>query len=563
MILKRFIVLFAIFITIATQHSVSGECQKEYHLDINHDCNIGLKDAIAILKLTAGITPDVKNVSIESKHSTIEALDVSSTQIIVKVRDVFCNPMKDIKVNFSTSAGNIIQYSNTNDQGIATAMLYGENSFNDINAEVRVNVDNKFYSNVLDILFVATHKLISGKVFDTCGCPIANASIFNFFDDKNDKRTDSNGYYELWLPPGEHTVIINHPDYLESYHKFDILEEDKQLQNVRLLIMANVAPMGHLFSNERVFISNIIESRGSATLEVPIQDPITATVNKQKTTNAIISLEYLKNEEIFPVPLPNTYNYNSSIFTDGQTQSAVVSLKPGTLVLNKPAKLTIPNPDSITNTNNHILHYLPDLNKWEEVKALDGTANSQSLLITEGGIYGIFFEDESQNKVKTVHGYIENPNSFIFIADKFVKSDANGYFKTIVCQKKNLNSYIYDSVTHSISYLLINSDNDIDEFVDAFVSSMSLSTDSNEILADGESSLVIKVMLKNHDNIPIVGIKVFFQTTDGTIQNMAKTNWDGVASATLVSSNKANDEVVVMAKCSTIEKTINIIFVTP
>jgi hypothetical protein len=507
-------------------------------------------------------TSSVENIKISAENTNIEASNNSSTQITAQVLDKNNNLMPDVEVTFSTTKGSIGQPALTNEQGIAVVALFAvESDSGDLEADVRARAGN-VYSDYITITFTATKRYVTGRAYDTFGRPIANASVSAFSEYTQNVVTDENGYYQMWLPEGDHTVVISHPDYAESYQSVQISENDKQIQNDGLLIASNVSPKGHSFDDVNKFYSNSIDNKGMATLIIPQQSPITITVNNQNTTSADIAIEYFESEQILPVPLPDSSNYARSNFVDGQSPSVVISIKPGTMKLNTMATLSLPNPDGLTDKSNSILHYLPDKHIWVDIVPLDGTANDQTIQISEGGIYGIFFNEDAKNKFKLVQGYTTNPNSFVFIGDKVVESNENGYFSAKVYQQDIVKAYVYDPTTQSVSEISVDTNGGSDEPVDAFIADMSLSADPGSIHADGKSSSVITALLRNHNNNPVVGVEVVFQTSDGTIQYKATTDENGRASVSLFSSEFAHD-VTVSAKYSTYKDDINVKFVDP
>lgn len=510
-------------------------------------------------------TNSVETITIKTQYDNIEASDDSSTVITASVINSSRSPVPGVIVQFTTTAGIIGVPVETDNDGVASVTLKAEDSLTDITAKVQAHVNQIVYSNVLNITFTATKKYVTGRAYDSSGRPIANASVVAFSEYTQTVTTDDNGFYQMWLPEGDHTVIISHPDFTESYQGIKITEEDEKVESDGLLIASNVSPTGHSFTKEKTFISNIIDGIYYAELKIPVQNPTAVVVNNQKTTTADIAIEYFETEQILPVPLPNATNYENSSFVDGQSPSVIVSVKPGTLKLNNDATLTLPNPDKLTSTNNSILHYIPDQHIWVSLEPLDGTGLSQSIQITEGGIYGIFFDEEEKNEFTLVQGYTENPNSFVFIGDKVIKSNDNGYFSAKVYQPKtgqNVKAYVYDPVSQNISELSVNTNGGTDKPIDAFVASMSLSADPSSIHADKKSSAIITALLKNWNNNPVIGVDVKFQTTDGTIEYSATTDKKGRASVSLFSSEKSHD-VTVSAKYSTYEDDVLVKFVDP
>ena len=506
-------------------------------------------------------TTTVKEIILSAQDYNIEASNSSSTQISALVKDINNNLVPDVQVTFSTTKGSIGQPAMTNEQGVAVVTLFSQKFSDNVTADVQAYVGN-VPSNIIEITFTATKRYVTGRAYDTFGRPIANASVSAFSAETQNVVTDENGYYRMWLSEGEHTVVISHPDYAESYQSIDIEEDSKQVKSDCLLIASNVSPKGHSFNDIKTFESNKIESKGIATLTIPIQNPSAITVNNQLTTSTDIAIELYEDEQILPVPLPNASNCTKSKFVDGQSPSVVVSIKPGTMKLNNKATLSIPNPDKLTDIENWILHYLPDDHIWEGIERLDGTTADQTIEITDGGIYGIFYNDGMRNKFKLVQGYTTNPNSFVFIGDKVVESNDSGYFSAKVYQQDIVKAYVYDPITQSVTEISVDTNGGSDEPVDAFIADMSLSSDPGSIHADGKSSSVITALLRNHNNNPVVGVEVVFQTTDGTIQYMATTDQNGRASVSLFSSGEAHD-VIVSAKYSTYKDSITVKFVDP
>ncbi len=92
--------------------------------------------------------------------------------------------------------------------------------------------------------------------------------------------------------------------------------------------------------------------------------------------------------------------------------------------------------------------------------------------------------------------------------------------------------------------------------------SITASAFSSEILADGQSTSTISVILKESTSkVAISGARVIFATNAGTIPRSALSNSSGVAQADLTSSNAADSAEVIIRYGSTLSDTVTVVFV--
>ncbi|MBF0452136.1 MAG: Ig-like domain-containing protein, partial [Candidatus Magnetomorum sp.] len=505
-------------------------------------------------------------VKISEWPSDLLAKDNTCGTVIAQVTNLTKNPMEGLNVNFELNGdiGTINTGVVTNSNGLANASLCAESSVSSKQISIRANVDNKYFSEWKSVQFTANFTKVIGRAYDKEGNPIIGATVTGNSEYQQSTTTDNDGYYEIYLPDNQkHSIIISHPEFSDSYQEIVIDEGQAQVENDGLLISSKSSTAGHYFGISRTYESNYIgdDRNTRATISIPIQNNNSALISNANQSSADIAVEFFESEQILPVPLPNAFNY-AGTFVDGQAPSVVVAIKPATLVLNTPAKLTLPNPDNIK--DNYIIHYIPENHKWVRISSLDGTSNAQSASITLGGIYGIFFDEEEKNQFTTVQGYTDNPNSFVFIGDKVIKSNNVGFFSAKVCKPKtgnNVVAYVYDpSVDTSTGKSMVyeyqvdtDGNNNDDGPIDMFVANMFISADPTSIHADNKSSCQVTALLKNWNNNPVEGIEVTFSVSDGTILPSAKTDANGRATVSLFSSTKSQD-IIIWAKSSTIEK---------
>jgi len=515
--------------------------------------------------------PAVSSINIFYPKSGIEIGEGGSIEIKARAKNASNITVEKAKLYFRTNIGVITGpnqeddnglYILTDSQGEATIVLHLEEDINhDSTAEVNACTYNdnntKLDSNTIKINFLNLYRKVSGYAYGTDGKPIFEASVSAFSEVTQNVQTAKNGYYEMWLPVGEHTVVISHKDYAESYQSIEIENNDTEIKQDGLLINSN-SSKGHSFNMSGTFNSKVIDGQ-HASLEIPAQTG-TVYVNYTTVTGAQIALDYFESEQILPVPLPSSENYTST-FLDGQSPSVVVSIRPGTLHLNNKATLTLPNPDALTDTTNYILHYEANTHKWKYVKNLDGTTGAQTCYVIEGGIYGIFHNNADNNQFKLVQGRTDNPNSFVFIGDKVVKSDESGYFSARVYQKDNIIAYVYDPDTNTISGITLNTNGGSSEPVNAFVYEMELFATPTSIYADGKQESAITALLVSHNRTPVKNVEVTFESTDGRIDASAITNDDGEATVGLISSTEPNTNVTVTSKYISFKKQITVRFV--
>jgi hypothetical protein len=509
---------------------------------------------------TSTDTSDVVNkISIFSPADGIQIGGTEDTSIEIKARATNSDNgvVKGQLMYFNTDFGVIGGPVATNDNGEAIVLLTPVKSTTDRTATVHAYVESgssKVTSNYVKIEFLSQLRYVSGYAYGTDGNPIKNASVSAFSEYTKNVTTNSDGYYEMWLPVGEHTVVISHEDYAESYQSVEIKDEDTQVKQDGLLINSTITPKGHSFSTSDTFYSNDIAGE-HASLTIPIQ---TGTVksNDKVVTYAHIGIDYFEPQQILPVPLPNSENYTTT-YVDGLSPSVVVSIRPGTLKLNNQATLKLPNPDGLS----QILHYLPSIHDWIDITTSKTNSGELVCSITEGGIYGIFYNTDTNNTFRLVQGRTENPNSFVYIGDKVVKSDESGYFSAKVYQKVNVKAYVYDPATKSISEISLSTNGGSSEPVDAFVYDMKLSASPTSIYADGSQKALITALLISHNHTPIKNVEVSFGSSDGVINGAAMTNADGEATVDLKSATEPNTNVVVTATYSMFEKQISVRFV--
>jgi len=509
------------------------------------------------------------SIEIISPKDGIEISTTEGTSVEIKaiVTDSDSIVQPDVKLKFYTDYGRFTRITKTDENGEAYATLKPLTSQNEprriANVYAYVGDENskEAVSKTIKIHFLSQLRYVSGYAYGTDGKAIEGASVSAFSEYTQTVETNEEGFYSMYLPVGDHTVVISHEDYAETYKSLKIMEDDTAFSSDGLLINSSITTKGHPFSITGTFSSNMIDGQVSV-LTIPPQQNNIATANGDTLSSAQIGIDYFEPQQILPVPLPNAENYTTT-FVDGQSPSIVVSIRPGLLKLSNKATLTLPNPNQLTDTNNYVLHYLPDKHKWIHIAKLNGTPGNQTVSISEGGIYGIFFNNQKENQFRLVQGRTESPNSFVFIGDKSVKSDSEGYFSAKVYQLDIMKAYVYNPAKSSIIEIKLNTNGGSNEPVDAFVYDMILNATPTSIYADGTQESIITALLISHDHNPIKNAEVQFSSDDGRIDGAAFTDDKGKATVTLTSSNKINPNVTVTALYSKFEKTVTVKFVDP
>jgi len=138
------------------------------------------------------------------------------------------------------------------------------------------------------------------------------------------------------------------------------------------------------------------------------------------------------------------------------------------------------------------------------------------------------------------------------IPGKIVTNDRGVAAVDVVSLTKAVDDTIFiDYGTFKSTYILLN----------YITPKLNLFPDIAQLSADGKSKLFLTARLITHKNNPVVGAKVNFTTTDGSITASAVTNDKGDALAELVSASSVNHNVKVIASFYDVADTSQISFV--
>ncbi len=99
-------------------------------------------------------------------------------------------------------------------------------------------------------------------------------------------------------------------------------------------------------------------------------------------------------------------------------------------------------------------------------------------------------------------------------------------------------------------------------YVQYVTTRLALSADKNQVPADGQSRILIIATLTTHNNNPVVGAVVKFTTSDGIIEQTAKTDNFGMARAILISGKELNSTVTVTAKFLSLTASVTVAYIS-
>ncbi len=389
----------------------------------------------------------------------------------------------------------------------------------------------------------------TGIVYGETGAPLPGVTIY-VFSPSYTTVTDSKGTYSLNVSKTEHTMMSSRNGSLDVFRLFNLTSGGSITQPI-MLYNSSVSPVNVVTNKSSTLTSNKIGAY-SAKLDIPSG---TFTVAGQKVSSVDISFEYLDNNKPFPVPLPSPDTLNSSdvIIGGKQAPSVMVAIKPALLSFDSQAELTLPNPHNLK--AKRILRFDPETHRWVRTGY---DTDTSPILISKGGVYGIFFEER---KTGTVKGTAP-AGSVVFAGDEIIKVPSDGNFSAVVTVPPdgtvNLLNLIIDSTDSSKNEVLSTSATftsvpdqvqqvSFVQAVDVTVKTVTVETGSDSVVADGSSTVAVTATVTDTNDQTVEGVSVNFSTSAGTISPSIVSTKGGIAATTLTSALDVTGTVTITA----------------
>ncbi|MCP4345271.1 MAG: hypothetical protein GY795_07065 [Desulfobacterales bacterium] len=399
----------------------------------------------------------------------------------------------------------------------------------------------------------------TGTVYDQSGTALPGVSV-TIFSDMADYSTDSVGSFAATVSDGSmHTILVSETGYSDIFNVVKIPKGGTNDQPVMLRDFSGTT--SNVANFEKTLTSNAINSR-SAVLHIPGatgDEELTFDVGSEKNlTNVDIGLEYIDLSEPLPVPLPSPDTLAAAdIRINGkQAPSAMVSVKPALLKIKRSASLFIPNPD---NLSGRILRFDPSTSKWESVGNTDDSSDGVTkLAITEGGIYGIFYE---YSRTATVKGTAPS-GSVVFIGDEVVEIPSSGTFylsEVHVPPDGLMNMYGLEPETGNVVVL---GDQEL-EVKETYTANFSFDEDPDKadyftivtstasVKSDNSDSAEITVTTMDSKHVAVQGINVSFEANGGLLgASVVETDENGKATVTFSAGTVDQENKLVTIKAT-------------
>ncbi|MBF0395255.1 MAG: hypothetical protein HQK78_00610 [Desulfobacterales bacterium] len=389
---------------------------------------------------------------------------------------------------------------------------------------------------------------LSGTVVDEYGNPSSSTDV-SVYSAKYTTKTDSSGKFSLKVEKQKHTIMISKDGILDTLQFVDLSDGSKK--EISLLLKDSVVTASNKDAKTAYTIdSNKIDDK-KATLDIPVQSSGYYEIDGEKASSSRISLEYINPLKPLPVPLPSkttrSTDLNDKIKIDKQSPSVVVSIKPSLLTLSTKAKLTLPNPHTLSGSTK-ILWFDIKNHQWIDTGF---KVSDIPFEISKGGFYGFF--EESENKIGDVKGSGYAEGTLVFIGDQVAKAGSDGkvYFQDVFVpfNSESLNIINVKPESKDVSSSTVKPEKDTKSDIKPAVKvgSVSVSVGSSKIVANGTDQTVIRATVNDTSGKAMPnGTSVKFETSAGDIDNDTKESQttytadtkDGVATAYLTSGTK-------------------------
>ncbi|MBF0117270.1 MAG: Ig-like domain-containing protein [Desulfobacterales bacterium] len=389
---------------------------------------------------------------------------------------------------------------------------------------------------------------LSGTVVDEYGSPSSSTDV-SVYSAKYTTKTDSSGKFSLKVEKQKHTIMISKDGILDTLQFVDLSDGSKK--EISLLLKDSVVTASNKDAKTAYTIdSNKIDDK-KATLDIPVQSSGYYEIDGEKASSSRISLEYINPLKPLPVPLPSkttrSTDLNDKIKIDKQSPSVVVSIKPSLLTLSTKAKLTLPNPHTLSGSTK-ILWFDIKNHQWIDTGF---KVSDIPFEISKGGFYGFF--EESENKIGDVKGSGYAEGTLVFIGDQVAKAGSDGkvYFQDVFVpfNSESLNIINVKPESKDVSSSTVKPEKDTKSDIKPAVKvgSVSVSVGSSKIVANGTDQTVIRATVNDTSGKAMPnGTSVKFETSAGDIDNDTKESQttytadtkDGVATAYLTSGTK-------------------------
>ncbi|MFW5639552.1 MAG: carboxypeptidase regulatory-like domain-containing protein, partial [Thermodesulfobacteriota bacterium] len=405
----------------------------------------------------------------------------------------------------------------------------------------------------------------SGTVFGSNGNPFSGVTIY-VFSPQYTTTTNSDGDYSLNVSNEMHTLLASKTGYLETFNLVDLSGGGSADQPV-VLYPSPVTAVNVLATagTATPIQSNVIGSE-RATLTIPPQNSGVFQVGNQSGVNSVgISLVNIDLNSPLSAPMPSNFTLagEDTLIGGKQAPKTMVSVQPALLNMDTAATLMLPQQEGFT--VNRVLRFDPDTHKWQVVN----DAGDTTIGITQGGIYGIFYEEARTASVRGT----ANPGTTVWIGDEMFNVGGDGTFfmdeipvppsgpvtvvglgpadpetgvRTMVQRQLNLTPGEESTVT-----------------VLPVPDSLSLSTSRITVKSDNSDSALITATVLNSNNAPFAGVDVSFDVDSGLLMpaeelpegeqfdpTAVTTGTDGIAQVRFSSgtADKSNRTVSVTAR---------------
>lgn len=356
---------------------------------------------------------------------------------------------------------------------------------------------------------------LTGTAYNPGGAPFSGVSI-SVFSPQYSATTDAAGRFQLEVSKTKHLVLASRSGYTDYY---DLTDLTANLVDLPIILQKSaIAAVNVLASAESVLTSNRIDGL-RATLTIPVQSAGAFSVGNTGGLRGVdIVLENHDLSEPLSVPMPSPEILDKPVIGGKQTPSVLVSVQPALLRMSTPALLTLPNPDNLKVAR--VLRFDPESHQWKTLEAFNGT----SVSISQGGVYGIFFEERRTASVRGTAA----AGTAVLVGDEMVVVGPEGSFyinEVPVPAGGSVNVMALAPAAEGTTVrsltdlsLILNAGQETSlNLGSANIGSLSLSADRYTIESNNEGYSLVTATVVNSNNSPAVDAPVAFTSDGGMI----------------------------------------------
>ena len=356
---------------------------------------------------------------------------------------------------------------------------------------------------------------LTGTAYNPQGAAFSGVSI-SVFSPQYSATTDAAGRFQLEVSKTKHLVLASRAGYTDDYELTDLTTNMVDLPII--LQKSAIAAVNVLASAESFLTSNLIGGH-RATLAIPVQSAGAFSVGNTGGLKGVdIVLENHDLSQPLSVPMPSPEILDKPVIGGKQTPSVLVSVQPALLRMGTPALLTLPNPDNLKVTR--VLRFDPASHQWKTIDAVNGT----SVSISQGGVYGIFFEER---RTASVRGTAATGTA-VQVGDETVVVGPEGSFYINEVPVPAAGSVNVIALAPAAEGTSVRSVADLSLALDvgqeeslnlgsANIGSLSLAADRYTIESNNEGYSVVTATVVNSNNAPAVDAPVAFTSDGGMI----------------------------------------------